>query len=243
MGEKVLGYHAVLAQLRSNSVIKVWLLESRNDARAEQVLAMADKQGVPVQLTGKHALDQLGEGGHHQGVVAECNSIKSLDEHACLAMLEGLNEVPMLLVLDGVQDPHNLGACLRTALAAGVHAVVIPKDKSVGITPTVAKVACGALGQVPMVTVTNLARFLDKLKGLGIWIYGTAEGGGQTIYQEDLTGPIALVMGAEGSGLRRLTKEKCDVLCHIPTCSDLSSLNVSVATGICLFEAMRQRLS
>nr|MBP8771300.1 23S rRNA (guanosine(2251)-2'-O)-methyltransferase RlmB [Thiopseudomonas sp.] len=150
---------------------------------------------------------------------------------------------PLLLVLDGVTDPHNLGACLRTADAAGVHAVIIPKDKSATLNSTVRKVACGAAEVVPLVAVTNLARALEKLRQKGLWVVGTAGDAEQTLYQQDMTGPLILVMGAEGTGMRRLTREHCDYLVHLPMQGSVSSLNVSVATGVCLFEAQRQRLN
>ena len=157
-------------------------------------------------------------------------------------MLDGLTEAPFLLVLDGVQDPHNLGACLRSADAAGVHAVIVPKDRATGITDIVSKVACGAAEAVPFFQVTNLARVLRELQQRGIWLVGLDERGEQTVYDMDLSGPLALVLGAEGGGLRRLTREHCDHVVAIPMAGTVSSLNVSVATGVCLFEARRQRL-
>lgn len=156
-------------------------------------------------------------------------------------ILDSLKEPPFLLILDGVQDPHNLGACLRSADAAGVHAVIAPKDRAVSLTDTVRKIACGAAEHVPFVTVTNLARTLKELKEAGLWLVGTADGAEQSLYDIDLTGPLALVMGAEGKGLRRLTREHCDFLVHIPMAGSVECLNVSVATGVCLFEAVRQR--
>ena len=158
-------------------------------------------------------------------------------------LLDRLEVPPLLLVLDGVTDPHNLGACLRTADAAGVHAVIIPKDKSATLNSTVRKVACGAAEVVPLVAVTNLARALEKLRQKGLWVVGTAGDAEQTLYQQDMTGPLILVMGAEGTGMRRLTREHCDYLVHLPMQGSVSSLNVSVATGVCLFEAQRQRLN
>ena len=156
-------------------------------------------------------------------------------------MIEASTSPPLLLVLDGITDPHNLGACLRTADASGVLAVIAPKDKSVGLTPTVRKVASGAAETVPFVQVTNLARTLDQLKARGVWVVGTADDGEASIHEADLKGPLALVMGAEGKGMRRLTREKCDVLVRIPMLGQVESLNVSVATGVCLYEALRQR--
>ena len=163
------------------------------------------------------------------------------DEADLFKVLENLTVPPFLLVLDNVQDPHNLGACLRVADGAGVQAVIVPKDRSVGLTDTVRAVACGAAEHVPLIQVVNLARTLDQLKENGVWMVGTADWAEQSIYQVDLTGPLALVMGSEGSGLRRLTAEKCDFLASLPMFGSVSSLNVSVATGICLYEAVRQR--
>ena len=162
-------------------------------------------------------------------------------EHDLAELLDNLTVPPFLLILDGITDPHNLGACLRTADAAGAHAVITPKDKSATLNATASKVACGAAETVPLIQVTNLARTLTQLKERGVWLLGTAGESATSIYQADLTGPLALVMGAEGKGMRRLTREHCDGLLHIPMAGSVSSLNVSVATGVCLFEAVRQR--
>lgn len=163
------------------------------------------------------------------------------NEDFLFELIERLSETPLLLILDGVQDPHNLGACLRTAEAAGVHVVVVPKDRSVGLTDTVRSVACGAAERLPLVIVTNLARTLRELSQSGIWIVGTSDRAEKPIYELDLTLPLAMVMGSEGKGLRRLTAEHCDFLGRIPMRGSAESLNVSVATGVCLFEAVRQR--
>src|SRR5690606_24621004 len=179
--------------------------------------------------------------GNHQGVVALCESGEVRDEHFLFEHLATLGHPPLLLVLDGITDPHNLGACLRTADAAGVDLVIAPKDNSVGITATVRKVASGAAETVPFVVVTNLARTLKQLQGAGMWIIGTDGEAPVTVYQADLKGPLALVMGAEGKGMRRLTRETCDGLVKLPMAGSVSSLNVSVAAGICLYEAVRQR--
>lgn len=168
-------------------------------------------------------------------------SAATIDEAELFALLRRLETPPFLLILDQVQDPHNLGACLRTADGAGAHAVVAPKDRSVGLTPVVRTVACGAAEHVPYVQVTNLARFMDELKNEGIWLVGTASEAEQSLYEADLTGPLGLVMGSEGSGLRRLTREHCDFVVALPLMGSVESLNVSVATGICLYEAVRQR--
>ena len=165
-----------------------------------------------------------------------------LDENGLLELIDNLKTPPFLLILDGVQDPHNLGACIRTAEAAGVHALVAPKDRAVSITETVSRVACGAAEKLPFAQVTNLARTLDHLKEKGVWIVGAASEAKQPLFDIKLTGPLGLVMGFEGTGLRRLTREKCDTLVNIPMLGTIESLNVSVATGVCLFEAVRQRL-
>jgi 23S rRNA (guanosine2251-2'-O)-methyltransferase len=167
--------------------------------------------------------------------------VAAKNEDDLFALLDGLQESPFLLILDCIQDPHNLGACLRSADAAGVHAVVVPKDRSVSLTDTVRQVACGAAEHVPLVMVTNLARTLEKLKEAGLWLVGTADDAPQSLYDIDLTGPLAIVMGAEGTGLRRLTREACDFLVRIPMAGAVECLNVSVAAGVCLFEAVRQR--
>jgi len=168
-------------------------------------------------------------------------SVSRLDESDLFAMLDKLSEPAFLLILDGVQDPHNLGACLRTAEAAGVHVVLAPKDRSVAVTETVRKVACGGAERVPFVQITNLARVMDQLKEAGLWLVGTSDRAERTVYDLDLSGPLAIVMGSEGKGLRRLTAEKCDFLAQIPMSGSVESLNVSVATGVCLYEAVRQR--
>ncbi|MBU8934999.1 MAG: 23S rRNA (guanosine(2251)-2'-O)-methyltransferase RlmB [candidate division Zixibacteria bacterium] len=167
--------------------------------------------------------------------------LKALNENDLFGIIEGLSDDTFLLILDNVQDPHNLGACLRTADAAGVHAVIVPKDRAVGLTDTVVHIACGGAETVPFVQVTNLARVLKQLQKLGVWLVGTSDQGTQTLYETDLKGPIALVMGAEGKGLRRLTAERCDFLVRLPMAGKVECLNVSVATGVCLFEAVRQR--
>ncbi|MDD3731006.1 MAG: 23S rRNA (guanosine(2251)-2'-O)-methyltransferase RlmB [candidate division Zixibacteria bacterium] len=164
-----------------------------------------------------------------------------LNEDDLILLLQSLKEPPFLLILDEINDPHNLGACLRSADAAGVHAVIVPKNRSVSLTETVRRVACGAAEKVPFVQATNLARVMDKLREAGIWIVGTADEAWDSLYQTSLVGPLALVMGSEGKGLRRLTREKCDFLVKIPMFGSVESLNVSVSAGICLFEALRQR--
>ena len=182
------------------------------------------------------------DGGQHQGVIARVKAVKQLNDKD-LAVLVEKTETPFLLILDGVTDPHNLGACLRNADAAGVHGVIVPRDNSVGLTPTVSKVACGAAEVVPLFQVTNLARTMKSLQEKGIWIVGAAGEAEHDLYKADLKGSLAIAMGSEDKGLRRLTRESCDSLVSIPMTGSVSSLNVSVATGVCLFEAVRQRLS
>lgn len=242
--ERIYGWHAVEALLRHHPkrVKLVWLAEGRSDPRARAVVALAEQARVELRQGDRREMDEWVE-GVHQGIVAEVSPSQVWGESMLDELLDRSDEPPLLLVLDGVTDPHNLGACLRTADAAGVLAVIIPKDKSATLNGTVRKVACGAAEVVPLVAVTNLARTLDKLKQRGIWMVGTAGEAEQALYEQDLRGPIALVMGAEGKGMRRLTRERCDYLVHLPMAGSVSSLNVSVATGVCLFEARRQRQS
>lgn len=240
----IYGWHAVLALLknRPENVVTVYLLQQRDDQRAQQLFKLTKPAGISVQAINKSGLDKKAESENHQGIVAECRSQSMLNENDLTELLDNLSDDPFLLILDGVQDPHNLGACLRSADAAGVHAVIMPKDKSVGLTPIARKVSCGASEVVPVVQATNLARVMEILKSRNIWLFGTDDQAKQTLYQADLKGPVALVMGAEGAGMRRLTRDNCDVLMSIPMQGSVSSLNVSVATGVCLFEALRQRV-
>lgn len=241
--EIIYGLHAVQALLKSapQRVHELLLLQGRNDQRLQKILHSAEVNGIRCKTAGRAKLDELCEGENHQGVVAFCEPGESYDENYLFSMLESLTVPPFLLILDGVTDPHNLGACLRTAEAAGVHAVIVPKDRSAGLTPIARKVACGAADVLPLVPVTNLARTMEKLQEKGIWLFGAAGEAEQTVNELNLTGPIAILMGAEGDGLRRLTQETCDHLMKIPMAGTVSSLNVSVATGVCLFEAVRQR--
>lgn len=240
------GLHAVLAALtrKSTPVTTLWVDAGRKDARMREILDAARRAGVSVERVDAQALERLCPGARHQGVVAERIQEAGPEiTEADLPDLVGRVASPLLLVLDGVTDPHNLGACLRTADAAGVDAVIVPRDRAAGLTPVARKVASGAAEVVPFVQVTNLARTLDQLKQAGVWIIGTSGDAPQTLYQADLKGPTGIVMGAEGQGMRRLTRERCDLLVKIPMRGSVSSLNVSVATGVCLFEAVRQRLS
>jgi 23S rRNA (guanosine2251-2'-O)-methyltransferase len=202
---------------------------------------MARDAGVEVKQELRAQLDQISGFERHQDVVALLHENAPPAESDLLPLLESIEGDPLVLVLDGVQDPHNLGACLRTAEAAGVHAVVIPKDRTVGLTPVVRKTSAGASELVPLFQVTNLARTLRTLKKAGIWIAGTSDEAKQNVYQQDLKGPLALVLGSEGQGIRRLTADLCDYLVRIPMAGAIESLNVSVATGVCLFEIQRQR--
>ncbi|MEH6611554.1 MAG: 23S rRNA (guanosine(2251)-2'-O)-methyltransferase RlmB [Halioglobus sp.] len=247
----IYGIHAVDSLLRNNpkSVQRLWVQQGREDRRINSVVELAQNQGVPVAREPRKDLDNLVV-GRHQGVVAETldapihgevGQSNLWQEADLLRFVENLQEPCLLLMLDGVTDPHNLGACLRSADAAGVHAVVVPKDKSADLTPIVRKVACGAAEVVPFVRVTNLSRTMDALKERGVWLFGAAGEAENSIYNSDLTGSSAIVMGAEGAGLRRLTREHCDHLIKLPMAGSVSSLNVSVASGVCLFEAIRQR--
>lgn len=241
--ENVFGLHAVQALLTRapQRVQEVWLLKGRDDQRLQQLLVQLQGSGVTIVRKTRQELDAVADEGNHQGVVALCTPSEIYNEEFLLGLLKRLERPPFLLILDGVTDPHNLGACLRTAEAAGVDAVIAPKDKSATLTGVARKVACGAAEVLPFVAVTNLARTLKKLQDQGVWLIGTAGEASQSVYQADLTGPLALVMGAEGKGMRRLTKDSCDGLMNIPMAGTVSSLNVSVAAGVCLFEAVRQR--
>jgi 23S rRNA (guanosine2251-2'-O)-methyltransferase len=238
----VFGFHAVLARLRADpsSVLELFVDETRHDARIRDVAAQAERAGVKVMKVPTKRLDGFYGGGRHQGVVARV-AIKT-PSHSLDEILEQVQGPPLLLLLDGVTDPHNLGACLRVANAAGVHAVVAPKDRAAGISAAVSKVASGAAEVTPYIMVTNLARTIDELKEREIWIVGMDERAEQSLYQTSLPEAIAWVLGAEGEGMRRLTREKCDLLVRIPMAGAVGSLNVSVAAGICLFDSARRRL-
>ena len=247
----IYGIHAVDSLLRKNprSVQRLWVQQGRDDKRITALLELARNQGVPVAREPRKALDER-VSGRHQGVVAEAldapvqGDVASSNlwcEADLLKAVESKDGPALILVLDGVTDPHNLGACLRSADAAGVDAVVVPRDKSADLSPVSRKVACGAAEVVPFVRVTNLSRCLQALQERGVWLFGTAGDAEKSIYNNDLTVSMALIMGAEGGGMRRLTREHCDFLMHLPMAGSVSSLNVSVATGICLFEALRQR--
>jgi 23S rRNA (guanosine2251-2'-O)-methyltransferase len=239
----VYGLHAVNAALERapERVLELWIVQTRDDARTRDLTDRAQRVGVHVQSVSADALAKLVGDVVHQGAAVAMRPLKPWDEHDLTEALSELTVDPLLLVLDGVTDPHNLGACLRTADAAGAHAVVIPKDRAASVDGVVRKVAAGAAEFIPVATVTNLARALGVLKERGIWVVGTDGEAEQALYSADLKRPLALVLGAEGSGLRRLTKDTCDFLVRIPMAGHVQSLNVSVAAGIALFEALRQR--
>lgn len=240
--EQVHGIHAVEALLRQHPkrVKKLILAEARNDPRMQVLRDLAQALRISIEECERSELDERID-GVHQGVLAMVSPSQVWSEQMLESLLDQQEKAPLILALDGVTDPHNLGACLRTADAAGALAVIVPKDKSATLNATVRKVACGAAEVMPLVTVTNLTRTLEKLRKRGLWVVGTAGEAEQSIYQQDMKGPLVLVMGAEGKGMRRLTREHCDYLVKLPMEGSVSSLNVSVATGICLFEAVRQR--
>ncbi len=251
--KSLFGFHAVTVRLKTapESVLEIHFDSARRDARMRSFLDRAHEAKVRLIESDGMQLAKLCGGHGHQGVVARVKTVAkvtSLDEllenleAANAALPEAQRKPPLLLVLDGVTDPHNLGACLRVADGAGVHAVIAPKDHAAGINATVAKVASGAAETVPYFMVTNLARTLNELKERNIWVIGTSDTATQTIYQADLKGPVALVLGAEGDGMRQLTAKTCDLLVKIPMQGAVESLNVSVASGVCLYEAVRQRM-
>lgn len=237
------GFHSVLSRIRQHpeSVQEVCYDKTRNDARMLEMLKVVEQKGVRIMQMDKERLDGMANKGRHQGVIARVIDapIPYMDIHDILE--SELDEPAFFLILDGVEDPHNLGACLRVADAMGVHAVIAPKDRAVGLNATVRKVACGAAETVPFIAVTNLARTMRELKEAGVTLVGAVAEVDSDLFSGNLTGPIALVLGAEGTGLRRLTAETCDVLLSIPMFGTVESLNVSVASGICLYEVRRQR--
>ena len=238
----IFGFHAVTARLRheASSVEEIYVDASRHDRRMQELLRAAESAKVRIIQADDQRLNGMVGTRRHQGVVAKAGELslaRNLDE-----LLDAIEGPPLLLVLDGITDPHNLGACLRVADGAGAHAVIAPKDRAVGLNATAAKVASGAADTVPYITVTNLARTLRELKDRGIWLIGTTDDAEKSLYQADFSGPAALVMGSEGEGMRRLTRESCDLLVSIPMHGAVESLNVSVASGVCLYEARRQRI-
>ncbi|WP_371880982.1 23S rRNA (guanosine(2251)-2'-O)-methyltransferase RlmB [Caballeronia sp. S22] len=235
------GFHAVTARLRADasSIEEVLYDPTRKDRRMQDFLRTAKEAGVRLIAADESRLWGLAGNIQHQGIVARANDLPLAQNLA--ELLDGISGTPLLLVLDGVTDPHNLGACLRVADAAGAHAVIAPRDRSAGLNSTAAKVASGAADSVPYITVTNLARALRELKDAGVWVIGTAGEATASLYETKLDGPVAIVVGAEGEGMRRLTRETCDEVMNIPMAGTVESLNVSVASGVCLFEAVRQR--
>jgi 23S rRNA (guanosine2251-2'-O)-methyltransferase len=235
------GFHAVKGRLKqkADSVREIYVDAQRSDARMKELKSLADKLGVRLIAVDTRRLDGLAGGARHQGVVAMADEMRM--PQFIEDVLETLEEPPLLLLLDGVQDPHNLGACLRVADGAGAHAVIAPKDRSCGLTAAAAKVASGAAETVPYIVVTNLARTMKDLKERGIWLIGADDEAPRTLWQSRLEGAIGMVLGAEGEGLRRLTRDTCDHLVSIPMLGAVESLNVSVASGVCLYEARRRR--
>jgi 23S rRNA (guanosine2251-2'-O)-methyltransferase len=237
----VAGFHAVTARLRHapDSIEALYVDGARRDGRMQQLLERAQAAGLRVTVSDAQRLQRMAAGSTHQGVVALCSAVvlaRSLDD-----VLAAAGPRTLLLLLDGVTDPRNLGACMRTAEAAGAGALVVPRDRSASLTPVVAAAAAGAAELLPLIAVTNLARAMDEIREAGVWIAGAAGEAERTLYEIDLTGPVAWALGAEGQGLRRLTRERCDWLARIPLQGQTESLNVSVATGVCLFETVRQR--
>lgn len=239
----IFGFHAVTARLRhdASSVEEIYIDAARHDRRMQDLIQAVKAANVRIIHADDQRLDSMVGTRRHQGVVAKAGELslaRNLDE-----LLDAIEGPPLLLILDGITDPHNLGACLRVADGAGAHAVIAPKDRAVGLNATAAKVASGAAETVPYITVTNLARTMRELKERDVWLYGFSDDAEKTLYEAELAGPAALVMGSEGEGMRRLTRENCDVLVSIPMFGSVESLNVSVASGVCLYEARRQRLA
>jgi len=239
----IFGFHAVTARLRheASSVEEIYVDADRRDPRMRELIRAAEAARVRIIPVDDARLNNIVGTRRHQGVIAKASLLslaRNLDE-----LLDAVDGPPLLLVLDGITDPHNLGACLRVADGVGAHAVIAPKDRAVGLNATAAKVASGAADTVPYITVTNLARTLRELKERDILLIGTSDDAEKGLYEADFSGPAALIMGSEGEGMRRLTREACDVLVNIPMFGTVESLNVSVASGVCLYEARRQRLA
>lgn len=242
----IFGLHAIQAalELPVSRVTEIWLADERHDDRIAAIQAAAKPHKLLVNKVTKAKLDEMMPDVRHQGGIAKCSPLKELSEPDLLKLVDDLIDkgtAPLLLILDGVQDPHNLGACLRTAEAAGAHAVIAPKDRASGLTATAMKVSSGSAERLPFVQVTNLARLLRELQQTGVWLVGTSGDSSSALYEIELKGPLAIVLGAEGRGIRRLTREHCDQVVYIPMQGSAESLNVSVAAGVCLFEVARQR--
>lgn len=238
------GIHAVESAIDAGAaqVIEVWVEKGTRNPRVTELADAARKQGIAVQSVGRDALERVSQDTRHQGIGARCRSTPDLDERALGDLVESSGDDALLLVLDGVTDPHNLGACMRSALAAGACAVLIPRDRASTLTPVVRRAAAGAAERLPLVRATNLARALDTIKEAGVWLTGLAGDAPQSLYTLDFRGRAGIVLGSEGDGMRRLTRERCDHLSHIPMRGGAESLNVSVAAGVALFEVARQRL-
>lgn len=241
--ETLIGINPVAAALEHDpvNIVEMWIEEGSHNPRLQTLIDEARRQGIKPQIRTREAMNRASAGERHQGVIARYRAPPARNEGDLPALIEQSGQDALFLVLDGVTDPHNFGACLRSAEAAGVTAVIVPKDRAVGLTPTVRRAAAGAADRVPLIVVTNLARALKILKEQGVWLIGLVGEPDQSLYALDLTGPLALVLGSEGEGLRRLTKESCDFLARIPMRGHVESLNVSVATGVGLFEVLRQR--
>jgi 23S rRNA (guanosine2251-2'-O)-methyltransferase len=240
------GFHAIESLLdhEATAIERVWIDSARNDSRTSSILEQARQLGVRVQRVPKEKLVELaGKDARHQGVIARIRQVQTRGESDIEQYLAEVDGLPLILVLDGIQDPHNLGACLRTAAAVGAHAVILPKDKSAPLNATVRKVASGAIESLQLFQVTNLARVLERIKAAGIWVIGTAGEAESDLYQGNFNLPVAIVVGSEGKGLRKRTRDLCDSLVRIPIADNMESLNVSVATGVCLYEVIRQRQS
>ncbi|MHB8171906.1 MAG: 23S rRNA (guanosine(2251)-2'-O)-methyltransferase RlmB [Thermincolia bacterium] len=242
MSDIILGRNPVLEALKAGrGVNKILLLKGGTGRVFKDIVVAAREKGVPIQEVDRQFLNNLVEGENHQGVVALAASKEYVDVDHLLALAESKGEAPFVILLDEIEDPHNLGSILRTADAAGVHGVIIPKHRAVGLTPAVSKASAGAVEYVPVARVTNLTQTIDYLKERGCWVVGTDAGVRELFWEKDLTGPVALVMGSEGKGIGRLIKEKCDFLVKLPMGGRISSLNVAVAAGLIMYEIVRQR--
>lgn len=235
------GRNAVIEALRAGKTIdKLFILDGCQDGPISTIKREAKKSDVQVRFVAKDALDRMSDTGHHQGVIAKCAAYEYAEVDDILALAKEKGEDPFIIVLDNIEDPHNLGAIIRTANLAGAHGVIIPKNRAVGLTATVARTSAGALNYTPVAKVTNLARTIEDLKKQGIW-FACADMDGEIMYKQNLTGPIGLVVGNEGEGVSRLVREKCDYVCSIPMKGDIDSLNASVAAGVLMYEICRQR--
>ena len=237
------GRNAVIEAFRSGKPIdKLFILDGCQDGPISTIKREARKTDVIIKFVDKERLDQMSQTGHHQGVIAQCAAYEYAEVDDILAKAREKGEAPFIIILDNIEDPHNLGAIIRSANLAGAHGVIIPKNRAVGLTATVARTSAGALNYTPVAKVTNIGRTIDELKKQGIW-FACADMGGEVMYRQNLTGPIGLVIGNEGEGVSRLVKEKCDYICAIPMKGDIDSLNASVAAGVLMYEVVRQRLN